>query len=139
MFGLMNHFVSSAKVDIYIFPSSPTPNPTLYARIYGDGNPLYLCSGFTNLTYLGFRKCCGLNAESMKSLSGLTKLVKLDFERCPLIHGGFIHLEGLLFSLNFPVEEKTLRRLQCLAVFIVSEFRSYKNAQHTSLFPWLSI
>lgn len=56
------------------------------------------CSGFTDLKYLSFRKCNGLSAESMESLSGSMKLVKLEFERCPLIHGGFIHLEGLLCS-----------------------------------------
>lgn len=60
---------------------------------------MFLLSGFSNLKYLGFRKCFGLTAEAMKSLSGLAKLVKLDFERCPLIHGGFIHLEGLLFAI----------------------------------------
>lgn len=104
-FSLMNDFVLFAKVDIslYLPPPPPPPPPCkLYVLEFLVMTIHYICaSGFTNLTYLSFRKCYGLSAESMKSLSGLEKLVKLDFERCPLIHGGFIHLEGLLLSLIF--------------------------------------
>lgn len=55
-------------------------------------------SGFSNLTYLSFRRCVSITAEAMEALSSLDKLVKLDFERCPQIHGGFVHLQGWLLS-----------------------------------------
>ncbi|KAI3732386.1 hypothetical protein L1987_63591 [Smallanthus sonchifolius] len=39
----------------------------------------------------------------MSALSGLVNLLNLDFERCPWMHGGLVHLKGLskLQPLNF--------------------------------------
>lgn len=34
----------------------------------------------------------------MSAFAGLVNLVKLDLERCPKIHGGLVHLEGLFIS-----------------------------------------
>ena len=43
-----------------------------------------------------------ITAQGMSALSGLVNLVKLDLERCPKIHGGLVHLKGvLLFTLFF--------------------------------------
>ncbi|KAK4369250.1 hypothetical protein RND71_013042 [Anisodus tanguticus] len=71
---------------------------------------------FYKFDILGFRKCCGPSAEAMKSLSGLMKLVKLEFERCPLIHGGLVHLEDLdkLVVLNLEGSDVTASCLDYL-------------------------
>ncbi|KAI5679630.1 hypothetical protein M9H77_00857 [Catharanthus roseus] len=62
----------------------------------------FLHQCLSNLTYLGFRKSFGINAEGLRTLSSLINLEKLDLDRCPWIHGGLIHLKGLmnLKSLN---------------------------------------
>lgn len=57
--------------------------------------------GLLNLTTLSFRRNNRITAEGMSALSGLVNLVKLDLERCPKIHGGLIHLKGVLLSLVF--------------------------------------
>lgn len=68
--------------------------------LFGDDDHCICASGFSNLTYLSFTKCVSVTAEAMESLSSLDKLVKLDFERCPQIHGGFVHLQGWLLANN---------------------------------------
>ncbi|PHU06769.1 hypothetical protein BC332_23258 [Capsicum chinense] len=47
----------------------------------------------------------------MQALFSLGKLVQLDFERCPWIHGGFVHLQGLLFPDSFSL---AIRCCQCI-------------------------
>ncbi|KAF3642249.1 putative S-acyltransferase TIP1-like [Capsicum annuum] len=103
--SLMNILPSHSAVDQTISMLSMDIN----MNVWFDEPFCLVCQGFTHLTYLGFRKCCGLSAEAMKSLSGLMKLVKLEFERCPLIHGGFVHLEGLT-----NLESLTLRSCKCI-------------------------
>nr|XP_027070582.1 F-box/LRR-repeat protein 14-like isoform X3 [Coffea arabica] len=49
----------------------------------------------SNLAYLGFIKSNALTREGMQALSSLFNLEKLDFDRCPRIHGGLVHLKGL--------------------------------------------
>lgn len=57
-----------------------------------------LCLGLLNLTSLSFKKSKAVTAEGMRAFSSLVNLVKLDLERCSRIHGGLIHLKGLLYS-----------------------------------------
>ncbi|KAF3618248.1 putative S-acyltransferase TIP1-like [Capsicum annuum] len=45
----------------------------------------------------------------MQALFSLGKLVQLDFERCPRIHGGFVHLQGLS-----KLESLSIRCCQCI-------------------------
>lgn len=59
---------------------------------------IILCLGLSNLTSLSFKKSNTVTAEGMRAFSSLVNLAKLDLERCSQIHGGLIHLKGLLFS-----------------------------------------
>nr|GMC65139.1 putative adenylate cyclase regulatory protein isoform X3 [Ipomoea batatas] len=45
----------------------------------------------------------------MQCLSSLVNLVKLDLERCPRIHGGLVHIEGLT-----RLESLTIRCCKCI-------------------------
>jgi len=56
----------------------------------------FLFSGLSNLTSLSFKKSTAINAKGMKAFTSLVNLVNLDLERCLGIHGGLIHLKGLL-------------------------------------------
>ncbi|KAH7547434.1 hypothetical protein FEM48_Zijuj01G0309600 [Ziziphus jujuba var. spinosa] len=53
-------------------------------------------SGLSNLTSISFRRNNAITAQGMSAFAGLVNLVKLDLERCPKIHGGLVHLEGIL-------------------------------------------
>ncbi|XP_031108758.1 toll-like receptor 13 isoform X3 [Ipomoea triloba] len=66
-------------------------------------------SGFQKLTCLGFKNSTALTAEGMQCLSSLVNLVKLDLERCPRIHGGLVHIEGLT-----RLESLTIRCCKCI-------------------------
>jgi hypothetical protein len=57
-------------------------------------------AGFSNLTSLSIKKCAAVTAEGAKALANLVNLVNLDLERCQKIHGGLVHLKGVLFYLN---------------------------------------
>ncbi|XP_047252686.1 F-box protein At3g58530 isoform X2 [Capsicum annuum] len=50
--------------------------------------------------------CCDRVSEQVINLG---KLVQLDFERCPRIHGGFVHLQGLS-----KLESLSIRCCQCI-------------------------
>jgi hypothetical protein len=52
------------------------------------------------LTSLSIKKCAAVTAEGAKAFANLVNLVNLDLERCPKIHGGLVHLKGILFSLS---------------------------------------
>lgn len=58
-------------------------------------------AGLTNLTSLSFKKSNAITAEGMKAFKSLVNLVNLDLERCLGIHGGLIHLKGLLLFCCF--------------------------------------
>ncbi|XP_062078218.1 uncharacterized protein LOC133782829 isoform X4 [Humulus lupulus] len=62
----------------------------------------HIGGSLVNLTSLSFKRSTAVTAEGMRSFSSLVNLENLDLERCPDIHGGFIHLKGLmkLGSLN---------------------------------------
>lgn len=47
------------------------------------------------MTALSFRRNDAITSQGMSALAGLVNLAKLDLERCPKIHGGLIHLEGV--------------------------------------------
>ena len=55
-----------------------------------------------NLTSLSFKKSDAITAEGMRAFSNLVNLEKLDLERCSGIHGGFVHIKGLLWRNKFP-------------------------------------
>ena len=59
---------------------------------------IILFLGLSNLRVLSFKKSKAVTAEGMRAFSSLVNLVKLDLERCSRIHGGLIHLKGLLCS-----------------------------------------
>lgn len=63
----------------------------------------FLFPDHCNLTTLSFRRNNCVTAKGMSALSGLVNLSKLDLERCPGIHGGLVHLKGLLlfYTLTF--------------------------------------
>lgn len=75
-------------------------------------------SGLSNLTYLGFRKSFGINAEGLRTLSSLINLEKLDLDRCPWIHGGLIHLKGSAFDHYLPYMKKKKRYHQPLFLLL---------------------
>ena len=52
------------------------------------------------MTSLSIKKCTAVTAEGAKAFANLVNLVNLDLERCPKIHGGLVHLKGILFSLS---------------------------------------
>lgn len=54
----------------------------------------FSASGLSNLVYLGFKKSNALTAEGMHNLSSPSNLAKLEFDRCPRIHGGLAYLKG---------------------------------------------
>lgn len=47
------------------------------------------------MTALSFKRSNAVTAEGMRAFSSIVNLEKLDLERCPGIHGGFVHLQGL--------------------------------------------
>ena len=55
-----------------------------------------------NLTSLSFKKSDAITAEGMRAFSNLVNLEKLDLEKCSGIHGGFVHIKGLLWRNKFP-------------------------------------
>lgn len=55
-------------------------------------------AGLSNLTSLSFKRSKGVTAEGMRAFANLINLVNLDLEGCLKIHGGLIHLKGLLWS-----------------------------------------
>lgn len=55
-------------------------------------------TGFGNLTSLSFRSSNLITADGMRYFAHLINLKDLDLECCPRIHGGLIHLKGLIFT-----------------------------------------
>ncbi|KAG5569479.1 hypothetical protein H5410_059245 [Solanum commersonii] len=93
----------SSLLSVYIFGSKVTD--------FGFS----LLRNCPNLQVLSF-DCCDRISEqrikqvsAMEALLSLDKLVKLDFKRCPQIHGGFVHLQGLP-----KLESLSVRCCQCI-------------------------
>jgi hypothetical protein len=57
-------------------------------------------AGFSNLTSLSIKKCASVTADGAKASADIANLVNFDLDRCQEIHGGFVHLKGVVFYLN---------------------------------------
>jgi len=79
-----------------------------------------ISAGLSNLTSLSFKRSNAVTAEGMRAFANLVNLLNLDLEGCPKIHGGLIHLKGLLWSswtfTTFWVVDLKYQ-LQCLFIF----------------------
>jgi hypothetical protein len=53
------------------------------------------------LTSLSLKKCAAVTPEGAKAFANLVNLVNLDLERCMNIHGGLVHLKGVLLFPEF--------------------------------------
>lgn len=57
-----------------------------------------ISAGLSNLTSLSLKRSNAVTAEGMRAFANLVNLLSLDLEGCLKIHGGLIHLKGLLWS-----------------------------------------
>lgn len=85
-------------------------------------------SGLSNITTLSFRRNNQITAQGLSVLAGLINLLKLDFERCPGIRGGLVHLKGLFLLKVLWSESKLPSACFCIsALFGVAVFETVLN------------